>query len=564
MKKAMKQSVLTNILNFATILLVLGIGFAFFYTSYLSNNVNTANSDRFALTENANRFMNGSAFLTSEVRAYAATGNQKHYDNYWNEVNVLKNRDIGVQNMQKIGITPSEQDMIDEMSALSNNLVPLESAAMDKVKSGNTLAAIEDVFGNDYETTIAQIQLLKNNFLITLDARALQNVQNIQSQTSLMMIITGVLIIILVLLQIINIYIIRTKVIKPIIAIKNEMLEFAKGELHSTSFLQSDTSEIGMLIDAVIKSKKELTLYIHDIERITSEMSNGNFDISTSQPFIGDFKKIEETIIAMALKISSTLYKIDIASAQVSNSSIQVSHGSQILAQGATEQTGYIDNLLESIREVTTYVEKNADNAIQADKTATVSTNMVSESNNHMRQLLGAMDDISTKSVEINKIIKAIEDIAFQTNILALNAAVEAARAGTAGKGFAVVADEVRSLASKSADAAKSTATLIQSSVSSINQGVEFANETANKLSGAVDSFEETTKLIAKISVATNEQANSLKEITSDISQISSVVQTNSATSEESAAASEELSSQAVLMSDLISKFKLKDTSVHD
>lgn len=561
MKKAMKQSTMTDLINFGSILLVLIVGSLFLYTVYLSAEVSTANSNRFSLTENANRFMNGSAYLTSEVRAYATTADEKHYDNYWNEVNNLKNRDIGVANMKEIGITTAEQDMIDRMSALSNNLVPLESAAMDKAQFGNTSSAREDVFGDSYESTVGQIQTIKSEFLQELGDRTLKEVTDLQKKVLAVEIITGVFVMLLVLLQLFSLYVIRHRVLAPVIAIQKEMLEFSKGNLHSNFALEADTSEIGMLIDAIITSKRELVRYIGDIESITGEMAKGSFDVHVSQPFIGDFKKIEESIAAMTTDISMALLQLNAASDHVSKEAHQVSGNAQLLASGSAEQASSVEELSSTVQEILSYGKKNSNSAMQAKEMSSVSSRIISKSNEDMQRLMGAMNDIKAKSMEINKIIKIIEDIAFQTNILALNAAVESARAGSAGKGFAVVADEVRNLAGKSADAAKSTTALILSSVTAIDQGIHFADETAKELLGAVDSAEQTTDLITKISQSTSEQASFLEQVSTGLNQISGVVQTNAATSEESASTSEELLSQASTMKLLTAKFKPKALS---
>lgn len=559
MKQAVKQSTMTNFINFGSIVLVVLVGILFFYTAVLNGKGEVANADRFSLTENANRFMNGSSYLTNEVRAYAATADEKHFDNYWNEINNLKNRDIGIANMKGIGITPAEQDMIDRMSSLSNNLVPLESAAMDKVKAGDMSGAIEAVFGGSYEKTIGQIQTIKSDFLKVIDTRALKAVVDLQSRTRLAETVMGTFIGMLVLLQLLSQYVIRRKVLAPVITIQKEMVEFSKGNLHSDFDLKGDTSEIGMLIDSILKSKRELVHYIGDIEKMTGEMAKGNFDVQATQPFIGDFSKIEGSITAMTNDISSALLQLNATSARVASGATQVSGDSQVLASGSSEQASSIEELSAEIQEILIYGKKNSEHALEAKRASDASMSIINKSNEDMQQLMGAMSEIKEKSAEINKIIKLIEDIAFQTNILALNAAVEAARAGTAGKGFAVVADEVRSLAGKSADAAKNSTSLITSSVTSIDQGLRFADKTAKELLGAATSARQTTELITEISKATAEQFTFLEQVSTGLNQISAVVQTNAATSEESASASEELLGQAAAMKTLISRFKIKN-----
>ncbi len=342
----------------------------------------------------------------------------------------------------------------------------------------------------------------------------------------------------------------------PVKDIDYGMQQIADGILHIDVQHESD-DELGRLADSMRQMIKNLSLYVDDIDRIMMELAQGNFDITFSQPFIGDFKNIENSITHFIETMSSTLLQIDQSSDQVASGSNQVSSAAQALAQGAAEQSSSVQELSASITEVTTSVAANAQNAQTANESVQQLGIEVTQSNQQMTEMLSAMEEIRSKSEEIVKIIKSIEDIAFQTNILALNAAVEAARAGNAGKGFAVVADEVRNLASKSSESAKNTTLLIESSVQAVQNGYELAEQTAKSLHQVVHGADKISEMIEKISGASQEQSISISQIGLGLEQISSVVQTNSATSEESAAASEELSAQAKMMNDLISQFNL-------
>lgn len=352
--------------------------------------------------------------------------------------------------------------------------------------------------------------------------------------------------------------IIAKSIANPIIQVQNAALQLSKGDLN-IHISSSSRDEVGQMTQSFAQAADMMRRYISDIKNGLSEVSKGNFRIQPNEQYQGDFIEIENAIQMIITSLSETLGQIDQAAEQVSGGSDQVSNGAQALSQGSTEQASAVEELAATINDISSQVQGTAENAKSAsEKADTVGQDMML-SNNQMKQMIEAIHDISSSSNEIGKIIKTIEDIAFQTNILALNAAVEAARAGTAGKGFAVVADEVRNLASKSADASKNTASLIENSIRSVEHGTQIADNTAQVLSKAVEGVQDVVSLVGKITEATVEQANSLSQVTQGIDQISSVVQTNSATAEESAAASEELSGQAQILKDLVGQFQLFD-----
>lgn len=344
---------------------------------------------------------------------------------------------------------------------------------------------------------------------------------------------------------------------KPIVQIEKAASHMAKGD-YDVEITCKTRDEIGSLSDSMREMVTVTKNIIADTSRGLNEMAVGNFDISARVEYIGVFDGIKTAMIKIISDLSATLSQIKMSAEQVSSGSEQVSSGAQALAQGATEQASSVQELSASISEVSQQIRDSADNAAVASKVVDNVGGSIHTSSEQMAQMMSAMTDISSSSSQIGKIIKTIEDIAFQTNILALNAAVEAARAGAAGKGFAVVADEVRNLATKSSEAAKQTNALIEGSVKSVENGVKIADATAKSLTEVVTGAQEITSLISKISDASAEQSNSITQINLGIEQISAVVQTNSATSEESAAASEELNGQANLMKAMVSKFKLK------
>lgn len=354
-----------------------------------------------------------------------------------------------------------------------------------------------------------------------------------------------------------------SKMVKPLREIQNVAEKMAKGELDGEITYESK-DEIGRLAESMRNSMSAIKGYINAIDLASRIMADGNFDLPKPPVvFLGDFKQIEISFLQLCSHISNVLRKVVSVSDEVTMDADQVSNGAQVLTVGATEQTRAVENLTTSVANIAVQAEKNAANSFKASDMATSAQDAIYSSNIHMQSLMEAMDSINLKSTEIGKIIKTIEDIAFQTNILALNAAVEAAKAGVSGKGFAVVAGEVRNLAGKSSAAAQNTTALIEDSISSIRQGVALTQSTANDLVHAVEIVKNTTEIMSDITTSSNEQAHAVSQLSLSINAISDVAQNNFATSQESAASAQELSSQAHILKDMVSKFTLCNQQVN-
>lgn len=370
---------------------------------------------------------------------------------------------------------------------------------------------------------------------------------------NLVMMVLAILLSIIVALKLAN------SLSRPMKACADRMRLLVEGDLESPVPEVVSKDETGMLTQSTAELVDGLSTIIHDIGYLLGEMANQNLDIQSTHrdAYVGDFQSILHSMRNLKVELSEILRQINTSAEQVSSASNQVSSSAQNLSQGAVEQASSVEELAARISEISNQVKNTADSARDVREQTHHAGEGVSVCNQQMQELMNAMEKIHSSSDEIGKIIKTIEDIAFQTNILALNAAVEAARAGVAGKGFAVVADEVRNLASKSAEASKNTSLLITHSTEAVQTGTEIARHTADALSDVVENIQSMVGSIDQISTVSSEQSEAVLQVNEGISQISTVVQSNSATAEESAAASQELSAEATNLKHLVDQFTL-------
>lgn len=301
-----------------------------------------------------------------------------------------------------------------------------------------------------------------------------------------------------------------------------------------------------------------LKSYIFDIDNVLKNIADGNLLVTSNVSYQGNFEQIKTSLEAILESLNTTFSEIGKAATQISEASAQVASGAAMLSENATSEAATIEELSASIDEILENTNENAENAKNAADLTNQAKNQVDIGSDRMKAMMIAVENIEKSSNEIAKIIKVIDDIAFQTNILALNAAVEAARAGAAGKGFAVVADEVRNLAIRSSEAAKTTNDLIVASISDIREGATHSKETSEAINSIAEMVEKINTLMGNIAQSSAEQASAISQISAGMDNITISVQTTSATAEESAATSEELSSQAVATQNMISKFKTK------
>ena len=428
----------------------------------------------------------------------------------------------------------------------------LEMAAVDVAKA-------QEMLLNEYQPLVEEAVKTLEQISNAAEADAENDYQNtVKLQSSLIVLqlsMAGVAFLCTILLCIY----LTNSITKPAKELEVAAKKIVQGDFNIAVTYES-RDELGSLAKTFKNMTVMLDGVISDASRLLKEMADGNFNVHTQKEeyYVGNFRGLLMSIRKLNLDLSTTLSQINHSADMVASGSGQMSNGAQALAQGATQQAASVQELAATITNISHQVKNTADNALEARDQSNTAGGKVEECNGQMQDMMTAMEEITRTSNEIGKIIKTIEDIAFQTNILALNAAVEASRAGVAGKGFAVVADEVRSLAGKSSEASKNTAELIESSIKAVARGTQIADSTAQSLLQVVDQVRTVSAKVDMIADAAEEQSGAIEQVTLGVDQISSVVQTNSATSEQSAAASQELSDQAEKLKSLVAKFILR------
>lgn len=547
LEKLVKQAFIAVVLGVALLIVSMAANFM----------MSSVQSEQLEVTMALNQYKYGSKTLTSEVQSYAVTGNQIYYDNYMKELNEDQNRDKAIATLKEYDITDEEWAMFDAIAALSNGLVPLEEAAMASAASGNLKAAQDSVFGVEYEEAVVQINEQTEEVIEHIQARKAgqKTLFQMLQLLSQLVFVASCAYIIYSLVKTINFS--KKELLAPIEKVSEQMGYLAQGNFGVRMDLEDDDSEVGQMVKAIRFMKKNMSEMIAEISQILGQMSDGNYQLEIEKEYVGEFIAIKESIIKIDEAMKETLHTMRDVAEQIDAGSEQLACAAQDLAEGSTIQATQVSEVAEAIKRMS---ESMSSNAIAAEQSVEIASNAgktLVTGNEKMQELKVAIGEISKCSEEIGTIINAIEDIAEQTNLLSLNAAIEAARAGEAGRGFAVVAEQVKNLAEESAKAAGKTTELIQMTIDAVNKGIDIADATAANMTEVMGSAMEATDKMGQIAKMLDEEASNMQEINETVSSVSTVVDNNSATSEETAAVSEEQKAQVETMVQMMSRFKI-------
>ena len=545
LKKIIKRSKISLIAG--SVLLIL-----FFAASVVSNRLA---SEQLESTMYLNQYRMGSKNLTYAVQAYAVTADQQYYDAYMNELNVDRNRDIAWAGLEKNDIKADEWAMLNQIADYSNGLVPLEESALDSVANGDTQSAIKYVFGTEYGETINKINDVTDEAIQTIQTRLSRKNSNMIILQVVMALCFLIAFGDLVLQVLKTTGFARKELLQPIINVSEAMRELAAGNLSSEFAMVEDDSEVGVMVAAINYMKTSLAGIIGEISAVLAQMERGNYQITLKQKYVGDYRIIEEAFYKISEEMKQIVGTIQSASKEINRGSIQLANASEDLAKACTTQAAQVSDIAMLINQLNDNIAGNKKEAEEAVKISNLSGSTLMVGNAKMEELKSAIKEISHCSEQINSIIGTIEDIASETNLLALNAAIEAARAGEAGKGFTVVAEQVKKLAEESAQAVGKTTQLIETTILAVHNGTEIADEAVASMEDVMLGSTEVGERIQKIVEKLENEETSIGQINDNISEIAGIVDNNSATSEETAAVSEEQKSQAEAMVELVGRF---------
>lgn len=514
-------------------------------------------ADQLETTMLLNQYRTGSKTLTSEVQSYVVTGDKVYYDNYMKELNEDKNREIAWEGLKGNDITDDEWKQLEKVAELSESLVPVETEAIKLGQAGNFYDAEQLVFSDTYESTLHEMNTLLDECVDTIQARraSQQNMINIQMLICAVLFTSSFIYLVKTLMDTTKFA--QRELLTPILNVSEEVNQLAHGHFDGESKLKADDSEVGQMAAAIDFMKHNISDMITEISAVLGQMSQGNYRVEVTQEYVGDFVHIKESLLQILSGTKNMLTTIRNTAQEIDGGSEQLAKAAMDLADGSTVQAAKVSRIADVIEKMAVTMKEKSQDANVTVELSTKAGEVLVASNSKMEELKEAISEINRCSEEINGIINSIQNIANQTNLLSLNAAIEAARAGEAGKGFAVVADQVKTLAEQSAQAAGETTKLIEMTVEAVHKGIVIADATAENMNEVMVSAMDATKRMGQMAEALEAEAAEMRQINEDVSEVAGIVDNNSATSQETAAISEEQTAQVATMVQMLEQFEI-------
>lgn len=504
-----------------------------------------------------NQYRIASKTLTYDIQSYAVTGEQKYYDGYMKELNEDKNREQALETLKGCALKEDEWTSLNQIAAMSDQLVPLEQQAISYVQAGDLASAQACVFSVEYGNSVDQISQQTDETILAI----LERKDNRQMGLKVLQYIFEALFALSFLYvareMIKTIKFSEEELLEPILKVSDQMAVLAGGEFHVELDMEADESEVGKMVSSIAFMKQNLLGMIKEITQTLEKMGNGDYRIEIRQEYVGEFVSIKESFVQIGEKMQETIRTIRTVSGQIDSGSEQLAYAAQDLAENCTMQAMQVSELMTAFDAMTKSMEENAREAEESASMASAAGQTLTKGNEKLQELKAAIQEVGRCSEQISTIIGAIDDIASQTNLLALNAAIEAARAGEAGKGFAVVAEQVKNLAAESAEAAGRTTELIETTILAMNKSISIAEETEANMNEVMADAKKATEKMGQIEQILKRDTGRMQELNQNVTQVSSAVDDNSATSEETAAVSTEQKSQVETMVQLVEKFEI-------
>lgn len=547
LKRIIQQSLIAVITG--AVLLLLSVGMNLWLSCVADEELET--------TMYLNQYRLGSKALTFAVQTFAVTANGEYYDAYMKELNEDRNRDVAWEGLQKNDIKEAEWELLNQIAELSNGLVPLEEKALELASSGDTKGAASYVFGEEYESSVQRISSMTDDAIGQIQkrvARSKKGLRGFQIVAELFYIVSF-LYLIYQIAKLVKFS--RNELLEPILSVSDQMILLSEGNFHEDLAIETDESEVGRMAGAISRMKQNIIGMILEVSEILEQMGNSDYCFEMNQEYVGEFGQIKESFLKISAKMRETMETIREVSQQIDSGSEQLSCAAVDLAEGSTEQAGKVSDLVNLMDGLYQNMENSAKEAALTVEIASSAGEVLVAGNAKMQELKEAIGEISKCSEEIGEIIGTIEAIASETNLLSLNASIEAARAGEAGRGFAIVAGQVKKLAEESAKAAGETDKLIERTVLAVERGIAIADEAAENMNEVMIGARQATEKMEQTSKSLTNDVGNMQQINENIVRVAEIVDNNSATSEETAAVSEEQKAQVESMVSLVEKFNI-------